>query len=157
MSKELNNIKKFVMEKIQNNEVKMKPRIYFIIGSIFTLFGLVVSILTSVFLMGLIRFSIRSHGRMSQYRIDELISNFPWWTTIFAIFLLFVGIWLVRKYDFSYKINIWYIVFAFVLVTITAGWLIDISGINDRLYRNGPMKGMMQKHFPGSGGWINRQ
>lgn len=143
------------MEKIQNDEVKMKPRIYFVIGSIFTLLGLIISTLTSIFLIGLVRFSFRSHGKMSQYKIDELVSNFPWWTTIFAIFLLLIGIWLIRKYDFSYKINIWYIVFTFVLVIITAGWLIDASGINDHLYHNGPMKGMMQKHFNGNRGGIN--
>ncbi len=49
MSKELKNITETVMDKIRHGKIKMRPRVYFIIGSFLTFIGLVASILTSVF------------------------------------------------------------------------------------------------------------
>src|SRR5574343_1669743 len=130
MSKELEDIKNAVMNKIQDGEIKMKPKGYFVLGSILTFVGLIISIITSVFLIGLVRFSLRSHGMMQQYRFNEMISNFPWWTTVLAVIFLLIGIWLIRKYDFSYKINSWHIILGFILAIIIAGCFIDMVGIN---------------------------
>lgn len=148
MPKEIKNITESVMDQIHIGKVKMKPRIYFIIGSILTFMGLVFSVVVSIFLFGLIKFSLRTHGRMSQYRFDELVANFPWWTLVFAIIFLFFGIWLIRKYDFSYKNEPWMIILGFVLVVIVSGWVVDMTGLNDRLFQRGPMKGMMQDYHP---------
>lgn len=148
MSKEIKNITENVMDQIHNGKVKMKPKIYFIIGSILTFVGLVSSFIVSIFLFGLIKFSLRTHGRMSQYRFDELVANFPWWTLVLAIIFLFLGIWLIRKYDFSYKREPWMIILGFVLVVIVSGWVMDMTGLNDRLFQRGLMKGMMQDYHP---------
>ena len=69
MSKELKNISDDVMSKIRQGKITMRPKVYFVIGSIFTFAGLVLSILTSVFLIGLLRFSLRAHGPMGEYRL----------------------------------------------------------------------------------------
>lgn len=147
MSKELKNITENVMNQIHEGKAKMKPRIYFIIGSILTFIGLISSVIVSIFLVGLTRFSLRTHGPMKQYRFDQMISDFPWWTVVLAIFGLIVGIWLIRKYDFSYKIKPWIVIAGFVLAIIIAGWTIDIIGLNDTLMHRGPMKGMMNGYF----------
>ena len=144
MSTELEKIKGRVMDKIHEGKVKMKPRWYFIIGSVLTLIGLALSITTSVFFVGLIRFTLRSHGMMREYRIGQMIINFPWWTLIFALLTLTLGIWLIKKYDFSYKINPWHIIIGFILAVIIAGWTIDVIGINDTLSKRGPMKNTMR-------------
>ena len=86
--------------------IKIKPKIYFIIGSILTLFGSISAFIVSIFLIGLIRFSLRTHlGRGAEYKLDQMLSTFPWWIIILTILSLIIGIWLIRKYDFSYKIN----------------------------------------------------
>ena len=148
MPKEIKNITENVMEQIHIGKVKMKPKMYFVVGSILTFIGLVSSVVVSVFLFGLIKFSLRAHGRMGQYRFDELVSNFPWWTLVFAIIILVLGIWLIRKYDFSYKKEPWMIILGFVLVILVSGWVIDMTGLNDKLFQHGPMKGMMQNYYP---------
>ena len=150
MSEELKNITNNIMEQIDKGKIKMKPKIYFIIGSIITFFGLISSMIVSIFLIGLIRFSIRSNGRMAQYRFDQILSNFPWWTTIFAIISLIIGIWLIRKYDFSYKKKNVTIILGFVLAIIITGYTIDAIGLNDTLLHRGPMQGMMQNYFKGN-------
>jgi magnesium-transporting ATPase (P-type) len=116
-------------------------------GSIFTFIGLVSTVVVSTFSIGLIRFSLRSHGPMGQYRFDQMLSNFPWWTLVLAILGLVLGIWLIRKYDFSYKIKPWLIMAGFILAIIIGGYIIDITGVNDIITRKGPMKGMMRNYI----------
>jgi hypothetical protein len=143
MSKELKNITENVMNQRHQGKAKMKPRMYFIAGSILTLIGLISSIIVSTFLVGLIRFSLRTHGAMGQYRFDQMILNFPWWIIILAVLSLIIGIWLIRQYDFSYKKNPLIIIISFILAIIVAGYVIDMTGLNDTMFQRGPMKGMM--------------
>jgi len=144
MSKEVKNITENVMNQIHQGKVKMKSKAYFIIGSILTFLGLVSTIIGSTFLIGLIRFFLRTnYGWRAQARLDQMLSNFPWWIIILAIVGLIVGIWLIRKYDFSYKIKSWIIIVGFVLAVIIAGLTIDAIGLNNRLLHRGPMKGMI--------------
>lgn len=135
------------MDRIHQDKIKIRPRVYFVIGSLLTFVGLVASMLTSVFLVGLMRFSLRTHGPMGEYRLDQLLSNFPWWMTIIAIMGSVIGIWLLRRYDFSYKINFKVIIIGVVSAIIVAGWLIDMTGLNDTLLRRGPMQRMMRQYF----------
>ena len=144
MSKELKNITESVMGKIHHGEVKMRPKMYFVIGSIFTFLGLVLSILTTIFLIGLIRFSFFSHGRMGEYKVDELLSHFSWFGPSSAILGLVIGLWLLHRYDFSYKINFKIVIIIFVTAIITAGIILDMTGLNDVLFRRGMMKAKMR-------------
>lgn len=148
MPKELKNITENVMAQIHLGKIKMKPKIYFIIGSILTFLGSISAFVVSIFLVGLIRFSLRTHlGRGAQYKLSQMLSDFPWWIIIFAIISLAIGIWLIRKYDFSYKIKPSIIVLGFILFIIFAGWTIDMIGLNDTLLHRGPIKGMMNNYF----------
>lgn len=148
MSKELKDITENVMSQIHQGKIKMKPKIYFIIGSILTFLGAVSAFIVSIFLTSLIRFSLRTHlSQGAQYKLDQMLSNFPWWIVIFTIISLSIGIWLVRKYDFSYKIKPWAMVLSFILIIVIAGFTIDMMGLNDTLRHRGPMKGMMSKYF----------
>ena len=147
MPKDIKNITQEIMKKIDMGEIKMKPKWYFIFGSIITFIGLVSTVIVSTFLVGLISFSLRTHGLMGQYRFDQMIANFPWWTLLLAILGLTLGIWLIRQYDFSYKIKPWLIIAGFILAIIIGGYIIDITGVNDIITRKGPMKGMMRNYI----------
>jgi hypothetical protein len=147
MSKELKNITDNIMGQIHEEKIKMRPKAYFIAGSILTFVGLVSSVVVSVFLVGLIRFSLRSHGPMASYRLDQILSSFTWWAPVLAIVGLIAGIWLLRKYDFSFKVNLKIIIIGFILAVIVGGWVIDSIGLNDALIRRGPMQGMMRQYM----------
>lgn len=147
MSKELKNITGAVMDRIHQGKIKMRPRVYFVIGSLLTFIGLVASLLTSVFLVGLMRFSFRSRGPMREYRLEELLSCFSWWVPVLAVLGLVIGIWLLRRYDFSYKINFKVMIFGIIVAIIVAGLVLDMTGLNDVLLRRGPMQGIMRQYF----------
>jgi magnesium-transporting ATPase (P-type) len=146
MSKELKKITENIMDQINQGKLKMKPRGYFILGYIITLIGLISTVIVSAFSIGLISFSLR-HGPNSQNRFDQILANFPWWTLILAILGLTLGIWLIRQYNFSYKIRPWLIITGFILAIIIGGYIIDITGINDVISRRGPMKGIMRNYL----------
>lgn len=135
------------MDQIRNDSVKMRPRMYFVLGSTLTFVGLISSVVVSIFLIGLIRFSLRSHGPMGSFRLEQILSSFPWWAPVLAVVGLVVGIWLLRKYDFSFKVNFKMLIIGFVLAVIVGGVVVDLSGLNDILIRRGPMRGMMRQYI----------
>jgi hypothetical protein len=147
MPKDIKSVTQEIMKKIDMGEIKMKPKWYFILGSIFTFIGLISVVIVSTFSVGLIRFSLRSHGPLAQYRFDQMMSNFPFWTLIIAVLGLVIGIWLIRQYNFSYKIKPWLVITSFILAIIIGGYIIDITGINDVISRQGPMRGMMRDYI----------
>ena len=144
MSKELKNITENVMDKIHHDKIKIRPKAYFIFGSFLALLGLAASIAVSVFLVGLIRFSLRAHGPMGAYRFDQLVASFPWWMLAVALLGLIFGIWLLRHYDFSYKVNFKLVIIGFVVAIIIAGLALDMAGLNDRVFKRGQGRGMRQ-------------
>lgn len=146
MSKEFNVLEN-VMDQIKQGKIKIRPKGYYVIGSILTFIGTIFSIVSSSFLFGLLRFSMRAHyGRGAQYKIDSAISNFPWWIVILAILSLSLGIWLIKKYNFSYKIKPVFLIVSFVFAILISGIAIDLTGFNESLYRRPQMKNFMDKY-----------
>lgn len=143
MSKEVKDIGDNVMEQIHRGTLKMRPKIYFVIGSILTFIGVVASIATSIFSIGLIKFLLRSNGILN-HKLDRMVSIFPWWVLVLAVVGLVVGMILIRKYDFSYKIDLKMAIVLAILAIVVSGWLVDALGFNELLARKGLMRGMMQ-------------
>ena len=125
----------------------MKPKSYFILGSLFTFVGLIASVIFSVFLISIISFLLKTHGPMGDYRLSLMINSFPWWVPVLAIVGLIFGIWTLLKYDFSYKTNIWIIIIGFMAAIIIAGWLIDRVGLDNIWLNQGPMRGVMRQYI----------
>jgi hypothetical protein len=147
MSKQQIKIKENVMEKIKENKISIKPKSYFILGSVLTFTGLIASVIFSIFLISIISFLLKEHGPMGDYRLSLLINSFPWWIPILAIIGLILGVWFLFKYDFSYKVNYLYVIIVFIIAIVIAGWLIDRTGIDNLWLNQGPMKGMMRQYL----------
>ena len=148
MSKEIEKISSAVMEKITRGQIKMRPRIYFTLGSVLVFTGLVASSATAIFLVSLMRFAFRTHGPMGQFRLEQLLSSFSLWVPFVATLALIFGIILLRQFDFSYKKNFWFLVLGFVLAIIATGLILDMIGLDDIWLKRGPMRGMMRNIVP---------
>ena len=135
------------MNKIRKGDVRMKPKIYFILGSVAAFIGLISSFIFTVFLINLTQFALRTHGPMGQYRLEQLLQSFPWWAPILSIVGLIAGVRLLRKYDFSYKKNYWLIIGIFIGAVIISVWIVDSSGLGDLWFRRGPMRGFMKQYM----------
>lgn len=146
-----------VMTKIESGTVTMKPKFLFVAGSVLTVVGIAASSILSVFLIALIRFATRTHGPMGEYRLQELVSSFPWIALVFAVAGLLGGILLLRRYEFVYKKNFFLIASFFAGALILAALLVDITGIGDTWFRQGPGRYLVPRYgnqingIPGQG------
>lgn len=132
-------LKKIILEKIKKEEIKMKPKLYFVLGSFFSFLALIGVFLSASFLFNLLFFILRPHyGPNYYWRLDLILKNIPYWILILTLFFIFLGIFFLKKYDFSYKKNFFLIVLIFILSIIFAGFLMEKLGINDLFIRKGP-------------------
>ncbi len=131
-----------VMTQISNNEISMKPRWYFLLGSLLMSAGLLGLSIGAIFMLNLSFFLFRQHGPMGQWRLQLMLQTFPWWIPALAVFGMVAGIYFLKKFDFSYKKNFSAIVLAFIATIILAAFLIDVTGINDTWFGKGPMRGL---------------
>lgn len=126
------------MEKIKKDEIKMKPKWYFVLGSILLFLGFLSATVFSIFFVNFLFFILRKHyGPMYQYRLQFILSNFPWWILAVALIGIIAGIKLLKNYDFSYKKNFLLIVVGYILSIILAGFIIDFFNLNRFFYRQG--------------------
>jgi uncharacterized membrane protein YdcZ (DUF606 family) len=131
-----------IVSQIKTGEINMKPRWYFIAGSLLLVSSLVGLSMGVIFLANLSVFLMRKSGPLAAWRIQSILSTFPWWIPVAAIVGVFVAIWLLKKYDISYKKNFSLIVIAFVVSILFAGFLLDRLGLNEHLSR-----GRMRKFY----------
>lgn len=149
MKNKIQNVETFVMEKIKSGRIKMKPRWYFVVGSLSMVIGLASALTLSAFVFSIFVFSIRTHGPMVALRYQDLISNFPVWAVATAVMGTVFGIFLLKKYDFSYRSNFLLIAAGFILSVILAGILIDRLGVDSLLIRRGFGQRLYQKYDGG--------
>lgn len=142
------NLEKTVMTQITTGTINMKPRWFFILGSISVMLGLIAASISAIFLMNLMFFLLRQHGPMGEWRLQLMLENFPWWILLLALGGIMSGISLLRKYDFSYKKNFSLIAGVFVITIILAAFLINLTGLNDLWSRHEPMRKFYQKYHP---------
>lgn len=143
------NLEETVMDKIHTGEIRMKPRWYFVIGSLVSFLGLTASAVLISFLFSLSAFYFRQHGPNFNWKIQLILANFPLWIPVLAIGGLIGGIYLLRQYDFAYRQNFVLIIISIFLSLVFAGVAIDVLGLNDNWSR-GPMKRFYQRLSPNS-------
>jgi len=145
MSKIKKDITKDVMSRIKREHITMKPRWYFIVGSLAMVLGIIGLSVVSIFFVNIIVFSLRTHGPMGAIRYQQLLSSFPWWAPMLVVIGLGFGIWMLKKYDFSYRKNFLLVILGFITAVIISGILIDYLGINKFLLRQGQMRRFYQQ------------
>ena len=136
-------LEKEVMSKVTSGQITMKPKWSFILGSVFSVAGLAGLSISSIFLVNIMLFLLRSRGQMGQWKLETIINSFSWWIPVLAVLGIIAGIWMLKKYDFSYKKNFLVIILGFIASIIISGFIIDQLGLND-IWSN---KGMMRKFY----------
>lgn len=149
------------MEKIASGHVRMKPKWFFVAGSLLTGMGLAGLTVSAIFLVNLTIFLIRRQGP-GYGKLQMMLTTFPWWVLILAVLVAVIGIILLKKYDFSYKKNFSLIIIVFISAIVIAALAIDYSGLNDIWSQRGPMKRFYQQfvnheyNYPKGQGRIRR-
>jgi hypothetical protein len=116
-------IEEQIKTKIEKQEISMKPKWYFVLGSV--LLGVSV---VGFLLIGLLFTSVNLY-RLRGY---ELVS-FPIELLFINIVFLAISFYLLGKYEFSFKKNISVLSLGFLLLVLLAAFIFDLSGLNQRL------------------------
>jgi len=133
-----NTMRDAILGRIRSQKLHMHPRYYFYARVIaLTLVSAGIFFVTA-FICNFLLFSIRVNSSDSYLFFGPrgwaaFIQFFPW--DLFAIDLLLVAalLWLLRQFKFGYKSPVLYIVLLLILVTVTAGALLDrATDFNDR-------------------------
>lgn len=123
----------------------MRPRWYFMLGSLAMLAGLTSTFIIVIFLFNLQFFMLRQHGLMGQWRLEQLWAAFPVWLPMLAVGCFYLGVIMLKKYDFSYQKNFQLIVLALLGAAAISGLTIDQLGLNEIWSQRGPMRGMYRQ------------
>jgi hypothetical protein len=143
------NITENVMSAIKKEQVTMKPKWHFVLGSVLMTGGLTGLAILSIFFISVISFSFRTHGGMgSMMRYERFLTSFPWGAVVVATIGVGLGSWLLKKYDFSYKRNFPLLIISALVAILFAGWLVNYTGLDALWMKKGPMKDFY-KHYDG--------
>lgn len=133
------NLESKIMDRVISGEVKMKPRLCFILGSVLSFVGLVGLIIGAVFFTNLTLFLIRKQGPGTG-RLIQMFDSFPLWIPFLALLLIILGVLMLKKYDFSYKRNPLVLVLTLLVAVLLSAKIIDSLGLNEIWSRRGPMR-----------------
>lgn len=152
------NFESKIISQIKNDEIRMKSKWYFALGSSLMFVSLVGLSMGVVFFVNLGAFLIRRNSpHFMTGRLELTLASFPWWVPTIAIVGVILAIWLLKKYDFSYKKNFPLIIVSFLASMLLAGLLFDRLGLNDYLAKGRRMGRFYQRLelHDGSGGSVN--
>jgi hypothetical protein len=144
-SKSSPELEDILMSRILEGKIRMKPKWWFLLGSLLTYTGIVISVSTSIILVQTTLFALRRNGFLSHWRLDLLQQAVPWWLPLIAVGGTILGIWLLRKYSFGYKQNLKLLALLVVTAVIAAAIIVEVSGMSAIWERRGPMRGLYRQ------------
>jgi hypothetical protein len=143
---------KKVMQEIQRRGLKMRPRLYFVGGSVLLGLGLAGAIIVSTFFLNLFVFHLRVRGPLAYLQLGPpgvlpFVATFPWAILFLSVVSIAGGLTLLKRYEFSYKMN--FAVLAIVLIVVAAvlGFLLDRVGFNERVAPHPPLRRFYRNYF----------
>ncbi len=134
-----------VMTQIMSNKIVMKPRWYYVLGTVLSLVGLICSSFVAIFLTNLTIFMLKQHGPNGSWRLQQILESFPFWVPILAVVGMVGGVWLLKKYDFSYQKNFKSIIGIFVATILLTAALLDYTGLSSFWMKKEPMRRFYQQ------------
>lgn len=129
-----------IMLAIKKGEVTMRPKAYFVIGSLLLGAGLAAALTIALLFLTASAFHLKNAGSIEFLRyggvgVPFFIRMFPWKPLFLAVLGIVGGLSFLKKYDVSYKKNFVHISLALVGALIVFAMVFDHVGINERLGR----------------------
>lgn len=136
-------LKNTVMKKIEDGDVVMKPKSYFVMLSVVTSISAAVILGFSVYLVNLfiLRLEVEDGGPRAFGRYFFAMNNFSWPLLIGAILATGLLVYMIRKkFYIGHKIPSWALIFGSILYVIVFGLVISRTSLNQGLYEKPPFR-----------------
>lgn len=147
-NKHVSQFKDKILEKIKSEEVKMKPKMYFVFTSMLYIVGLTLGTIFTVYLLSFLLYFFTSqsleHTRnFGLYGIKIFLISLPWIIILLSIILFIILEILVRHFKFGYKKPIIYSLSAIIIFMSLTSLVIAKTS----LYNHMPMIGNLSEHY----------
>lgn len=151
MSKKQDLTKK-VMKEIKEKEIKMKPQVYFVLGSVLFGMGLAGSLVAALLFTSMAFFRLHRFGPFGflwfgEFGLRPFLVIFPWLPLAISLAALFGGLALLKKHEVSYKKKFLGLVIAVVTFIAFFGWLLSRDGVHQRMASLRPFRPFYQQRF----------
>lgn len=144
MVKGKKDLSKEIVKKIKTEKVKMKPKAYFILGSVLLGFGVAGALLFSIIFTNRAFFRMRVFGPFGNLAfgkagIGPFLSTFPFISLVLALIGIGGGLYLLRRYEFSYKRGLISLLIGVAALVVTIGFVLDQVGFGERVRSYQPL------------------
>lgn len=149
MKRPKKNLEKNIMNKIMKEEVKIKPKVYFVIISALSILSAFVVAVVAAYSISILSLWIRIQNASgpaygARRNLTTLVDQFPWWAIVFSVIALLAVIVLIKKTGSFYKIKLAYIVTAVLIIASIAGFALSYSQFPNIIKgNNNPNRGKM--------------
>jgi len=131
------NISKAVLEKIKTGQVKMRPKIHFILKTALITLGAIVAALFLLYIISFIAFALRVSGIIFTpgigYRgFGPFLFALPWLLISVALALVLILEFLVRKFSFAYRKPILYSLLVIFFVVMLGSFVVAQTDFHSR-------------------------
>lgn len=139
-NQEKNSITDNIISRIKSGEIKMKPKVYFIIRAILLVLGIVALGLFAIYLVSFIFFYFRASGilflpRFGVSSIGAFLGAVPWLLILVSLILV-AGLEIFAKHlNFVWRQPIVYSLVAIIIIVILGGFVIDRTPLHPSLLR----------------------
>jgi hypothetical protein len=159
--KNISQFSKDILEKIKDEDVKMKPKAHFVLKSVLYIVASSVVFLFIVYLSSFIVFFSKMHGvehapGFGLVGLQIFLTSLPWLLVLGVLLLIVVLELLVRHFEFGYRKPILYSLFAVVLIVSLGSGVLAKTSFHNSLHERS-----LEHRLPvGAGlyeGYIQRQ
>ena len=131
---------KKVLGKIENDQIKMRPKTYFILKGALIIFSVFLVAFFTLYLTSFILFALRASGvwylhGFGFYGLRTSFVLLPWLLVVIAIVLFIVLETLVRHFSFAYHRPILYSILGIIVFTLLGSFMIDKAQFHPCLFQ----------------------
>lgn len=140
------------MKQIKKRKLKMRPKIYFVAGSLLLGIGLAGTTMLAIFFVNLVLFKLRIHRPfgfliLGRSGLRPFLLTFPWLSLLAALGGIIGGRALLKKYDISYKKSFWGLMIGLIALVLVLAFLLSRTGINEKMKRVPRLKRFYQSQL----------
>jgi len=146
-----------ILQTIQKDEVRMRPKWHFILNISLLVVGTILACLSLLYLVSFIVFTLRQNGSwfMPSFGAQgwgALFISLPWLLIFWALLFVIIVGFLVKKYSFAYGRPLIYSALGIILFAGIGGFLIALTPLHSELLfqaeeKNLPLAGGMYRQF----------
>ncbi len=128
-----------VLNKIKSGEIKMKPKIHFILRAVLLILSTLILALFIICLVSFIIFSLRSSGILFLPKfgfpgIRIFFSSLPWLLILIAVILIILLEIFTKRFTFVYRRPILYSLLAIIFIVILGSFIINKTPFHSNLF-----------------------